>query len=781
MDTKELPQQENWLFHLGDIPDAWKKDRDDSTWQAVRLPHDWSVARPFSRSCASGTGYVEGGVGWYRHAFYLPETCRGKHISVCFDGVYKNSCVWCNSYYLGNRPNGYAAFRYDISDQAAFGETPNVLCVRVEHTDIADSRWFTGSGITRPVSVLVEEPVHIAPHGVFFTSPESNEKTAGISVSDELVNETDTLQEGVLRSILMDAEGTVRFSADCPFRLEAGQSGAFAVEGSVAHPHLWSPETPYLYKLTTHVLCSADSYIVDTCRVGLRSFRFDPDAGFFLNGVNRKLKGVCLHEDAGCLGAAVPPEVWQYRLQKLKDMGCNAIRMSHNPHASALYALCDEMGFLVMDEAFDEWEGPKNKWSTGHNVYPPKHEGYYLHFPAWQKKDLQAMVRRGRNHPSIILWSIGNEIDYPNDPYCHPLFQSMTGNNDANKPAAERQYSPDRPNAERLAPLCAMLAREVWEIDTTRPVTVAAAFPELSAKIGFIEPLSVVGYNYKEHLYVQSHREFPRKTFLGSENSHSLEAWRAVTDNAFIAGQFLWTGIDYLGEARGWPAHGSEAGLLTTAGFAKPGYYRRQALWSETPVVHLVTGPRGTGDGKGEPFFERWNYTPGEIIEARCYTNQPSAELFLNGRSIGVRLREAGSDHIPWQVPFESGELSVQSGECADTLFTAYAASGLRLTRCALQPSASLPEGSRLRQVEIMVCDQNGHWVESDASLLHVTVERGTLVGIDNGDLADTTDYTAPYRRAFHGRLMVYLRRDAADVPSVVHITGEYFEAASEV
>jgi hypothetical protein len=292
-----------------------------------------------------------------------------------------------------------------------------------------------------------------------------------------------------------------------------------------------------------------------------------------------KFKGVCVHHDGGCLGAAMKKEVWRRRLELLKKSGCNAIRCSHNPHMPELYDLCDELGFMMMDEAFDEWENPKNKWSTGHNVYPPRHQGYYEDFPAWHEADLRTMVKRDRNHPSVIFYSIGNEIDYPNDPYCHPMFSEMTGNNDNNKPAAERQYDANKPNMERLSVLARELVAIVKDEDSSRPVTVAAAFPELSTRIGFIDEIDVVGYNYKEHLYAEDHKRFPEKTFLGSENGHSPEAWKIVEDNSYVCGQFIWTGIDYLGEAHGWPIRGSGAGFITTAGFAKDEFNERSKLW----------------------------------------------------------------------------------------------------------------------------------------------------------------------------------------------------------
>lgn len=479
-----------------------------------------------------------------------------------------------------------------------------------------------------------------------------------------------------------------------------------------------------------------EAYLVEEEKVGVRSIAFVPDKGFFLNGANRKIKGVCVHHDGGCLGAAMRPEVWQRRLALLKECGCNAIRCSHNPHMPELYELCDAMGFLMMDEAFDEWENAKNKWSTGHNVYPPRHQGYYEDFPQWHEEDLRAMVRRDRNHPSVILWSIGNEIDYPNDPYCHPMFQTMVGNNDANKPAAEMQYDGNKPNMERLAVLAAELAAIVREEDGSRPVTVAAAFPELSSQLGFFDALSVVGYNYKEHLYEDDHKRFPDKTFLGSENGHSEEAWRAVTEHPYICGQFLWTGIDYLGEAHGWPVHGSPAGLITTAGFPKPEFDRRKKLWREETVEAACCSGREQGDAAGA-----------NVVESRMFsaeTGDGSAER--PGTTMG---------------PDGTGEQESVTGMSV----TVWKERDI-LTDVSWEESAR--QTGYLYQILVHLTDRDGQKVTLDDREVRVQVQGdGQLAGIDNGDLADVTPFGSESRKTYRGDLAVYVRRTGAEDISV--------------
>lgn len=773
MDSLTMRLEENWKFHLGEAEDAWYKGYDDSSWRDVVIPHDWSVEQPFSQEYSSGTGYLAGGTGWYRVRFTLPEEYRGKKISLLFDGVYKNSQVWCNSYYLGKRPNGYVPFAYDISEKAFFGDMDNEVSVKVTHTDVADSRWFTGTGITRKVCVLVEEAVHPVQNGIFFSTLYGDGgKSAQVEVSHEIVNEGTDKASVSLISSLWDAEGKKVLEVSSCAEFAPGEKKTIALNGCVKHPSLWSPESPYLYRLNTVLSVNGEEgYEVFSGKVGIRTFRFDADKGFFLNGKNRKLKGVCVHHDGGCLGAAMTKEVWERRLTALKEMGCDAIRTSHNPHMPELYDLCDEMGFLMMDEAFDEWENPKNKWSTGHNVYPPKHQGYFEDFPEWHEKDLAAMVLRDRNHPSIIMWSIGNEIDYPNDPYCHPLFGEMTGNNDKNKPAAERMYNPDKPNMERLSPIAAELAGIVRQYDSTRPVTLAAAFPELSSRLHYFDALDVVGYNYKEHLYEEDHRRFPTLPFLGSENGHSYQAWKAVRDNDYISGQFLWTGIDYLGEAHGWPIHGSSAGLLTLAGFPKARYYRRKSFWSESPMVYLATVKYEGNHEEWMPLYESWNYESGDKVLVRLFTNQPEAELFLNGKSLGARKELDGDGCMEWIVDYEPGELKAVAGKlsaassegCVSfTLHTTGDAAKLLLSRWrSARKKVENADGLHpVYQVEITVADSEGCRIGNADCLVEAQVTgSGVLLGLENGDLADNTPYSDSSRRAYEGRLIAYIRR----------------------
>ena len=804
MDRTYIALNENWKFHYGEEPQAWYKGYDDSAWTSVELPHDWSVHMPFEKTNSSGTGYLSGGIGWYRVRFSLPEAYKGKRVRVVFDGIYKNSRIWCNSYHIGKRPYGYTQISYDITDFVRFGAIDNEITVRVCHTDLADSRWFTGSGIYRKAYLVVEEPIHAVWNGVAFHVSRADEQSTAVHADAELANELDERVIGTLTASLKlcGSEGEPVVFARVPAAMEAHEKKTFYLNGMLAQPKLWSCEKPDLYELCVSFETEEGSAIVlDKERVGIRTFVFDPDYGFFLNGKETKFKGVCVHHDGGCLGAAMYREVWLRRLLKLKEAGCNAIRCSHNPHMPELYDLCDELGLLMMDEAFDEWENPKNKWSTGHNVYPPKHEGYAEDFPEWHERDLKDMVRRDRNHPSIVMWSIGNEIDYPNDPYCHPLFETMTGNNDANKPEKERQYDPDKPNAERLSVIAKELAAIVRTEDTIRPVTLAAAFPELSSHIGFFDALDVVGYNYKEHLYEESHKRFPDKPFLGSENGGGYEQWCAVRDNAYISGQFLWTGIDYLGEAHGWPIHGSAAGLMDLAGFEKPGYYRRKAFWSTVPFICILTRPDDGDEHEWRPWNAHWNYKEGEKVVVRVFTNveKPenaesveSTENTESAKTVSLSVVGAEGEKVlrggtylekegctEWRFSYESGVLKAVCGETECSIRTAGKAAQLSAKVWSTEDTVdrvdqiekadeAIANGKEeetvqkasvveVMQIEVSLTDKNGVLAAED---LKITAEviGGILLGLENGDLADLTPYHESHRKTHNGRLIVYVK-----------------------
>lgn len=748
----------NWKFFRGNEPKAWYKGYNDSAWRDITLPHDWSIEEPFSKEHSSGTGYVAGGVGWYRRKFTLPSELKGKKVYITFEGVYNHSQVWCNSHYIGKRPFGYSTFTYDLTDLVDF-EGDNVISVKVNHKDIADSRWFTGSGIYRDVYLTITDHIHIEQYGVFVTTPYVSEERATVAVDVRVVNETDVSADIQIKSLLYDQEGAL-IDADSESNVITNNATAQVQQTiDVQKPKLWSPDHPNLYTVVTEIIKNSDVIDRVTTTTGIRSFSFDVKKGFFLNDYNMKIKGVCIHHDAGGLGAAVPQKVWIRRLKHLKDMGCNAIRMSHNPPAPNLLDLCDRMGFLVIDEAFDEWEGAKNKWSTGHNVYPPKHFGYYEDFPQWGETDLKEMVLRDRNHPSIILWSIGNEVDYPNDPYCHPYFKTMTGNNDANKPAAEREYDPDKPNAERLPTIAKQLVQYVKACDTTRPVTAALAFPELSNLTGYAQVLDIVGYNYKEHLYDEDLSKYPNHIIYGSENSPSLESWLKVRDNDAISAQFIWTGIDFLGEAKGWPVRASHPGFLDLAGNRKTGYYYRQSLWSSEPMVFLAAQKKKAKmPHAGEP---HWNWDDEEELEIYCYTNCHAAELFLNDQSLGTKKMTSSNTYLTWDVLFQKGELKVVAKDVEGKTYThqLVTASAPRKMDLKIDYPELKADGLDMTHIEIQIVDENGHEVHDADDRIEFSVEGpGEMLGLENGDVQDLQTYNSNDRKAYNGKLVAFLR-----------------------
>lgn len=755
-----------WKFSRHDDPRSWYKGFDDSSWQDVFIPHDWSVREKFSRKYSSGTGYTAGGTGWYRKHFLLPAEARTKKVFISFGGIYNHSQIWINSNYLGKRPYGYSSFTYDISDFCCFGCEENLVSVKVNHNDIADSRWFTGSGIYRDVKLAITEKIYIPEYGVFISCSSCNEKKALINIQTEVSNESGRLDTYKVSQKLLDEKRTVCAQTSGPLECSPGKTESLIQQLELKKPELWSPDTPNLYTLQTQVFHNGKMADCIETSTGLRTFEFDAERGFFLNGQSMKIRGVCIHHDAGCLGAAVPARVWERRLQLLKEMGCNAVRMSHNPPDPILLDLCDRMGFLVIDEAFDEWEGVKNKWFAGHNVYPPKHFGYAEDFPVWHEKDLKAMVSRDRNHPCVILWSIGNEVDYPNDPYCHPLFKTMTGNNDANKPPAEREYDPDKPNAVRLTSISAKLVSIVKQCDSTRPVTAAIAFPELSNLTGYTDTLDIVGYNYKEHLYRQDHKKYPERVLYGSENGPGLNQWLSVKNNEYISAQFIWTGIDYLGEAEGWPVRASRSGFLDLAGFPRPCYYFRQSLWSGIPMIYAAArkknsmgntvSSRWLGD---EP---HWNWKNGDSLEVICYTNCPQAEMFLNGISLGRKSAADFPDgYMIWETDFVPGCLSAAGFDgktelCSREMNSAGAPQNLVLTADRDKVPAGCPE---IIHLEIGQTDGAGIPVYKSNPMITVTTEGpGQLLGLENGDAADPEPYSSGRRKLFNGRLLAYIR-----------------------
>jgi len=730
-----------WRFSRGEFATAMSPGFDDGAWREVRLPHDWSTEEPLRPEYASGNGYAAGGIGWYRKHFTPDPAWQGRAVIVQFDGVYDNAEVWLNGQYVGGRPYGYSSFAFELTPYVNFGAGGNVLAVRVDHSRYGDSRWYTGSGIDRHVRLVVTDRLRLAHWGTFVSTPTVTAAAATVRIETTVRNGSERPRQYALRAEALDPEGRVVATVDGPARSAAAGADDQAVLTAVLpQPQFWSPDAPALYTLRTEI--REGDAIVDATETpfGVRTLRFDPDTGFALNGTPMKLQGVCLHHDAGPLGAAVPAAVWERRLRALKEIGVNAIRTSHNPPAPEFLDLCDRLGFLVMDEAFDEYTPTKKKWVDGWNVGEPGRAGYGEFFVEWGVRDVSDMVRRDRNHPSIILWSVGNEVDYPNDPFTHPVLG--------------RNYRPANPCAENLVACAAPLVAAVHALDRTRPVTAALASILMSNAVGLPEALDAVGYNYQEADYAADHAKYPRRFIYGSENFHSFAAWEEVRDHAYVGGQFLWTGIDYLGEAGRWPNHASGFGLLDLCGFKKPIGWFRQSLWSRAPMVYLCVPTRG-GEPRA-PVAEHWNWPAGTTVDVACYTNCAEVELRLNGRSLGVQPRTAAIDGVlNWRVPYEIGVLQALGRDDGRPVctFALHTASSPR--RLVLVPDAGPTSGGarRVWQVEFQVVDEYGVRVMDATPEVNIAISGpAQLLGIGSGDLNDTESCRGPSHRAYQGR-----------------------------
>ncbi|MBC8053484.1 MAG: glycoside hydrolase family 2 protein [Sphingobacteriaceae bacterium] len=755
---KTILFNDNWKFHKGEALNAEKPVFDDSKWRQLDLPHDWSIEGPFDSKWASGTGFLPGGIGWYRKVFTLPADLDSKNVFIYFDGVYNNSEVWINGHYLGKRPNGFVSFQYDISKYLSKGGK-NTISVKADHTNFADSRWYTGSGIYRNVYLIAKDPVHIDLWGVKFSTPQVSEASAMAKVNVSIVNKLSKATRVRVTAKLVSQQGNATPGFATDVNIEPQSKGDASINFNVANPALWSVENPELY--TLDVSLHVDGKKVDELKdqVGFRSYRFDKDKGFSLNGKSMKLKGVCIHDDAGALGVAVPGEVWERRLKILKEGGTNAIRLSHNPHADYLYKLMDKMGFLVMDEAFDEWEFAKNKWIEGWNVGTPGKDGYFANFKEWAERDLADMVLRNYNRPSIILWSIGNEVDYPNDPYSHEVLN--TGNNPQ---IYGKGYQPNNPPASRITGIAKQLVEIVKKIDTTRPVTTAFAGVVMSNAVAAPDVMDLAGYNYQEFRYADDHKNYPNRIIYGSENGMSLSAWKAVADNEYISGQFLWTGVDYLGEARKWPSRSNESGLIDLAGFPKTEYYFRKSLWSDEPMVYAGTAPLSANSQRGSGrrnIFPHWNYKAGDSVRVSGFTNQDTVELFINGKSSGKKSKSELKDNgITWDVVYEPGELVLKGYKNAAVsthiLKTSAPAYAIKATA---DRTSFTKSGKHLAHIEITLTDQNGLPVFDADNEITVQVEGpAVLLGLESGSSISHEDYQANKRKALHGKLLAYLQ-----------------------
>ncbi len=758
----------NWKFHKGDITDGQKTGIDETDWRILDLPHDWSIEGPFSKDNFSCTGYLPGGIGWYRKEFTVSKNQKDRRVFINFDGIYNNSEVWINGTYLGKRPNGYISFQYDLTPYISFGGK-NLIAVKVDHSKYGDSRWYTGSGIYRNVNLEFTSPVHIKQWGIYASPKDVSAADATLDIDVTVLNESAKTTSITVTNYLYFQSGIIGEKTEV-LKVAANSPALVKQQMKLKDIKLWDTEDPALYSLVT-VIKGKKILDSQTTAVGFRDIRFDPDKGFFLNGKNLKLKGICMHHDAGSLGAAVPREEFARRLDILKDMGCNAIRTSHNPFSPDFLELCDQKGFLVLDEAFDEWELPKKKWLAGWNAGTPGKEGYAEYFKEWAKTDLRDLILRDRNHPSVIMWSIGNEIDYPNDPYTHPILNSE-GN-----PQTSAKYNPSFPNADRLGVVARELVAVVKELDNTRPVTAGLASAVMSNETGYAEALDVAGYNYQEFRYEPDHKKYPERPLYGSENGMTLENWNYVADNDYVMGQFLWTGYEYIGEAGRFPTRSNTAGLIDLAGNRKPEFYFRQSLWSNKPMVFLGTTDRLTERASTSLWAHKrvdplWNWDDGKMISINAFSNCEEVELLLNGRSLGSKkMADFKNRTITWEVPFEKGTLKAiarNNGREASSYELKTAAPAAQII-AVCEKKTIKPDRQDLAHVFVNLCDGEGNLVYSASNEITCEISGpARLLGMEDSNPSNTEDYKDNKQKAFHGKLLIYLQ--ATDKPGVVTI-----------
>lgn len=759
----------DWRFVLADSAHMADVDYNDSHWRKLSLPHDWAIEGDFNAGNPSGAGggALPGGVGWYRKTFSIPLTPSqdgGTSCFIEFDGVYMNSTVYVNGQKVGFRPYGYSSFEYDITEYLKKGE--NIIAVRVDNSDQPNSRWYSGCGIYRHVWLTQTEHTHVAHWGTYVTSSLSkNNKTATLNVMVEVANKTKDTQ---ITNILLDAEGK-----------EVAKSNGSTLQ--VKNPHLWTLDNPYIYKVRTEIRVGDKIVDVYETNTGVRSFRFDPKAGFSLNSVPVKINGVCEHHDFGCLGAALNEDALHRKLVKLKEMGVNAIRSSHNPPAPELLNMCDTMGLIVMDESFDMWRRKKTQ------------NDYARFFDEWHERDLSDLVKRDRNHPCILMWSIGNEVleqwssADADELTLEQANLILNAGHDASTLAHGEEMTPN-------ALLTQHLANIIKKYDKTRPITAGCNEPDPKNHLFKSGAIDIIGFNYHHQWIKDVPKNFPNKPFIMSESVSALQTrgyymmpsdsiyvapkewWMPYTDPSFmcsaydnmhaswsstheqtwdvvkhtpyVGGQFIWTGFDYIGEPTpyGFPARSSYFGIIDLAGFPKDIYYMYQSEWTNKPVLHI---------------FPHWNWLPGQEIDMWCYyNNADEVELYVNGKSQGVR-RKADSHvyHVSWRVKYEPGEVKVVARKAAvkngypeivatQTIKTAGQPDHLRLTTDY--------QGKTTTFVNVEVVDKDGNlcpWAENQ--VFFETTGGLEIIGVDNGSQFSMERFKDTKRKAFMGKCMV--------------------------
>ena len=764
------PLDSDWRFSQSDPVSAQSPAFDDTQWQIVTLPHDWSITGPVKEDAPSRAagGFFPTGIAWYRKTLTLPNLDPTKRTYIAFDGIMANSDVYCNGELLGHRPYGYVSFNYDLTPHLNAGL--NTIAVRVDDSQQPASRWYPGAGINRHVRLITTSAVHIAPWGTFVTTPKLSAQSATVHVRTTIINDSGiTANIRLSVSIRTPGDGTLSGSfitLPKPVALAAGATTDLEADATIAGPDRWELDHPALYKVVATILENGKPIDDEVVPFGIREFHFDPDQGFFLNGVHHKIYGVALHTDAGALGTAVPLAVWARRFTALRALGVNAIRTAHNPPAPEFLDLADRMGFLVMDEMFDCWTVAKNPYD------------YHLYFREWSERDEAATIQRDRNHPSIILYSVGNEIH-------------------------------DTPKPDIAIPILKQLVATAHANDPTRPVTQALFRPNVSHDYdnGLADLLDVVGQNYREQEILKAHADKPTRKIIGTENTHDRNQWIAMRDHPEYSGQFLWSGIDYLGEAGRWPSIGAGSGLLLTTSLPRARAFERQSWWSTLPMVRIARrvqaahrGPVDPGYASptsnnqqattnpnvpldpttrfGQPLLLDWSpkdQSPHtENIE--IYTNAEEVELFLNGKSFGTQQRHADASPIAFQVPFATGTLKAiarTGGKIVakDELRTAGRSDHLILTT---ETPTLGPDWNDVAYATATLVDDNGTVVPDTTTVIHFdTSGPGKIIAVDNGNLLDHDPFQTSERKLYEGHAIAILRATASSGAITLTATAE--------
>ena len=783
----------DWTFTL--VEDSLLPKRiplDDTKWRSVRLPHDWSVEASFDSNLEGCTGYLPGGVGIYQKHFPTPASPKYKNTYVLFDGVYNNATFWLNGKLLGENPYGYSPVYFDLTDKLKPYGKENVLTVHVDHSRYADSRWYTGSGIYRNVKLITVDKLHIPIWGTYLTTPEVSEGEAKVKLEITVENEAGKPVSFTLSSRLFDRDGIMVAQQQNELDIASASQKVFDQSFTVSNPHLWDCEQPNLYEAITTI--SREGKVVDsyTTPFGIRSLEFKVGEGFFLNGKPTLVKGVCLHHDGGLVGAAVPKGVWRRRLAKLKEAGVNGIRLAHNPFSQEFLDLCDEMGFLVQNELFDELDYPKDKRLNYHDrVKDYITRGYTEHFQKWGKSDLTRTILRDRNHPSVFQWSIGNEIEWT-----YLSYRYITGFwTDPDDPQNSGAYwgsapilSPEELKTRYdewdkeefvLSETAKRLNGWVKELDTTRPTTANLVIPHVSHVSGYADAVDLVGYSYRNVEIPWGQTHFPHKQVTINECPGSWDDWKQVLEYPGVFSIFMWTGIDYLGESdKRWPGRLPWGDMLDLAGFKVQGWNYFKSIWTDEPHISIGTLPieksgfsveelsghavaNNNGSYRWRDSEMHWNYQNGEPVLVEVCSNLSTVELLLNGKSLGYRSMSESPDRLMrWVVPFEAGKLEARAVLGKANISTSLATSSKAVALSLKADQTSLQaDGYDVSHLVVQLVDAEGNPTKTDNALIEFEIEgNAKLLGVDSGNFHKHQDFQSNTIETFKGRCLAIIQ-----------------------